>query len=278
MNQQFRLPDGSVVGTGLKMPDKPRVTAFAPYAGPMYTYEELRNLAVGRKLGSGPFDKTWVKDQKSHGSCNGFMAASMLSKARFRRGLKRVDLGGAYIYSLINDNQDNGSMLEDGMRVIQERGCATEKTVGWDQIYRNRYDTKKADEEASNYKAFECYALARGDDPELEIFSAIAAGFDVGVAVHVTSRFYTLDSRGVCGLGNGPGNHAVPGDHYYLDPNTGELILDMPNSWNTTFGIDGRGGLTWKAHMRYTHKYHVFYAIRSTLDSKGDTDNPPVVA
>jgi hypothetical protein len=128
----------------------------------------------------------------------------------------------------------------------------------------------KADAEAAENKAFECYALRN----EAEVFSACVLGFDVGIAVHADSGFSRLDGDGIAGGGNGPGNHAVGVDGCWMV--NGELVADMYNSWDLGYGRQGRAGVTWAQHMRHTYQYHPFYAMRSTLDGNNQ-DNPPVV-
>lgn len=239
-------------------------------SGPMLTMDEVVSIAKSKPFtGRRRFDKSYVKNQRNKGSCNGFAGARALTKARVRRHLPRVDLSGAFLYSLINDGQDQGSMLDRGMRKIQEVGVATEATVPWDKIYPSLYDKRKADAEALNYRAFECYGVGT----ELGLFSALALDFDCVVAVHVMQGFENLNSDGVITSGNGPGNHAVSVDG--LDYINGELAADMENSWDVTYGQDGRGYLTWNRHLRSSSQYHYFYAIRSTLDGSR-ADEPPV--
>lgn len=262
--------NGQRFGTGLILPQN-KLSAFKDYevSAPMATVDEL--IAAGKSkeyLGSKEFDATFIKNQRNYGSCQGFMTAAMSTRARIRRGLPRLDLSGAYVYSLCNGGRDQGSLLEDGMKICQENGVASESTVPWDKVFRNRYDTAKADAEAADNKMFECYVIRS----EVELFSAMLYGFDVGVCVHADNGFMKLDSRGVAQGGNGPGNHAVAGDGFWWD---GELILDGYNSWDTTYGRDGRMGLTWKQHFSHTTRYSIYYAIRSSIDPKNGP-NPPV--
>lgn len=270
MNEFFELPDGTVVGTGCLTPPN-KLTMFLSYvsAGPMLSRQQLIDMAPRQAIGVNSFDASFIKNQKSHGSCNGFAGATALTKARIRRGLERLDLSGAYLYSLINGGRDRGSMLEDGMRVMQERGVASESTVDWDQIYPSQYNKSKADLEAADNRAFECFAIF----DELELFSALASGFDVVVAVHADNGFMKMDSHGVAQGGQGGGNHAVGADGYWYNEATKEFVADGVNSWGTTYGIQGRMGMTWNRHFRPTVRNHQFYGIRSTLDSK-DGRNP----
>lgn len=268
--EELLLPDGTPVRTGLLMHPAGRFTLMAAFAdsGFMMNRDDVVAVAKSNTMrGRDRFDSTWIKSQKSHGSCAGFAGASALSRARVRRGNERVDLSGAYLYSLVNGGRDNGSVPEDGMRAMQAKGIATAETVGWDAIYPGRYDRAKADAEAARFKGFECYGI----DTEIELFSALAAGFDCVVAVHADNGFMKLDSDGIAGGGNGPGNHAVLCDGLWWD---GELVGDGANSWDLSYGDKGRMGLTWARHFRPTASNFVYYAIRSTTDDP-QGENPP---
>jgi hypothetical protein len=266
---QFTLPGGQTFGTGLLVPPQ-KASAFPAYesSGPMWSMDDVIAVAKTRPAwaGSTPFGTDYIKTQKSTNACNGHAGASALTRARVRRGLPRVDLSGAYLYSLVNGGSDNGSHLEAGMKALQQRGVATEATVPWNRIFPSQYDRAKADAEAALYKGFECYAVGT----ELGLFSALAAGFDCVVAVHVSgNEFMRLDSFGVPGGGQGPGNHAVGCDDLSWDNG---LFAESYNSWDTSYGKQGRMRLTWNKFFRHTSPYHMFYAIRSTTDG---ADSPP---
>lgn len=278
--------DGEVYGTGLQIPASTdaSVPEWSDSQFPTYTVDELKMIVTNAGdnfRGSSRFGPEWIMNQRSHGSCQGFMSAGMLSRARVRRGLGRgpdgkllpldeLLLSGAYVYSWCNSGRDRGSTLDDGMAIVTDRGVCLQRTVPWDKIYPHMYDQAKANAEAAQMKAFECYALR----DENQVFSACVLGFDVGVAVHADSGFNRLDGDGVAGGGNGPGNHAVGVDGCWIRGS--ELVADMYNSWSTSYGRNGRAGLTWRQHMSKTNRYHPFYATRSTLDGNRQ-QNPPVV-
>lgn len=268
----FVLPDGQTVGTGLRIPLS-TASKFQEYevAGPMVSLDDIIAAAKSKQfLGRTKFDKSWVKNQRSHGSCQGFATSSALSKARHRRGLDRVDLSGAYAYSKVNGGNDNGSMLEDGMESAERDGICEEVLAGWDAIYPNRYDRIKCDENAKQYKAFECYVVRT----EIALASALINNFDCVTAVHADNGFMKLDSDGIAGGGNGPGNHAVHCDGIDWNDRLKKLIFDHQNSWDVTYGQNGRMFTYWDRHHAPTTRYHQFYAIRSTID--GPKDDFPV--
>jgi hypothetical protein len=247
------------------------IKAYADSGKPMFTKAELIANAESRDTrGRTKFDPSWIMDQKSHGSCNGFAEAAAGSRSRVRRGLKKILLSGAYAYSLMNGGHDDGSVLKDGMERSQITGIATADTVPWDAIYPSRYDRAKADAEAARFKMAECYTLMS----ELEYFSALAANFDVVQAVHVGNTFQRLNTNGIAGSDRGQGNHSTSADGYTVV--NGELAADMVNSWNLSFGEQGRCWITWARHLAQTVQYHGFYAIRTAIDDPSGTNPPPI--
>lgn len=273
-DNQLRLQDGTPVGTGLQIPISTS-TAFIAYeqVGPMLSMPDIIDLAKqgGRTRGRQRFPADrFISNQRSTNACQGHASANAVTRARVRRGLEYVRLSGAYAYSLVNGGRDRGSVLEDGMQACEIHGYATEETVPWDKIFPHLYNVGKARAEAARFKAREVYAVRS----ELALFSALASGFDCVVAVHADNGFMSLDSRGVALGGNGPGNHAVCCDDLWYDETTRELIADHANSWGTSYGDQGRAGLTWKRHLSKTTPYHVFYAIRGTIDDP-EAPQPP---
>jgi len=220
------------------------------------------NVSIGRVR----FDTSYIINQGKYGSCNGCAGAMALTRARVRRGLKRVMLSGTDLYAQINGNRDNGSMLNDGMRSITERGVATLEKVPLTKIYRRHYDARGADRQAKKYKAHECYRCSTKG----EVWTALALGYDVVFVVQVGGRFSTLNAKGIPGFNRGRGNHAVAGDGLlWVD---GEIVADGYNSWGVRYGEKGRMLLPWR-FFEQTIGIHSFYAIRSTTDD--DEDVPP---
>jgi len=251
----------------------PQTTASMPVyevSQKMLSSSEIKDIAQSGKM-SGPRrfpGKDWIKNQRFHGSCNGFAEAMGATRARVARGLPRIDLSGAYAYSLMNDGRDNGSSLADGRINVAKMGICTEALVGWDQIYRNRYDTAKADAEAARFKGFEVFAAATREG----WYSGLAQGF-IGVgAVHVGRTFVSVNSSGVAGIDNGPGNHSIGVEGLIWD---GGLVETAWNHWDVTYGVEGRMNLLWDHHQQ-TFGYHEHYLISAMIDDP-QGDNPPII-
>lgn len=210
------------------------------------------------------FGPTWIGNQGNYGSCNGYAGAKALQRARVRRRLDFIKLSGEGLYAQINGNQDNGSMLVDGMKAIETTGVPTEDVIPpRSKIYTSQFPSNWKDV-ASHYKAEEPYALM----DEWDLVSALVLGFDVVVAVHVGNNWTSMNNNQVIPYSPGPGNHAVGVDdiRYRAD----QFEFEHYGSWGTGIHAEGRAFLTWEAHLKQTRQYHGFYAIRSTIDDKSE--------
>lgn len=240
------------------------VSSFAPYESekPLYSDAEIKKIitASGRVPRRQIFGASWVMDQKSHGSCNGFAGAGALAMARRLRGLNdNLLLSGAWLYSLINGNQDRGSMLDDGLKAIQQHGVAPASLVPWDIIYQRQMPAN-AKAEAAKHKGLVCYAV----QTKQGFRSALAAGFPVIVAVHAGSAFQRMDRNGVVGVTPGRGNHACFTQDIAIIG--GKECYDLQNSWGLQYADKGRAWVTWDS-FEQTFESYVFYAIGSTEEA-----------
>jgi hypothetical protein len=211
-------------------------------------------------------DSKFILDQKNHGSCVGFGSAGAVMRARALTGQSFVKLSGAYIYSFINGGRDSGAMIGDAMDVVL-KGTVTDELVPWDDIYPSRYDVSKCNTVRVRFRAEECY---RAESYE-EIVSGILMDYIAVFAVMVGGSFTNLDSSGICGFDRGPGNHCVHGDG--VTQVGSEWVIDMPNSWGTQFGQDGRGYIT-QRHIESVQQD--CYLIKTAVEDPEDTgDDPP---
>ena len=255
--------NGQYYGTGLNEPVV-RESGFRLFADvkPMLTREQVNKIITdpSRKSGRKRFGPDWIGNQKNLGACNGFACAFAAARARVRRGLPRRMLSGFALYSAINGGVDRGSLLVDGMNWMMRHGVPNmvaneQPEFRWNRIPQSQKDTQK------DNIMLECYAL----ETELELAVANALGYDCVVAVHASNRWSSIDSNGISGESHGPGNHAVLVDDVVLS-SSGEWLFDMANSWNTSWGQQGRSYQTWRRHFSSTIRNHQFFAIRSTVD------------
>ena len=202
----------------------------------------------------------WIRNQGGRGSCNGYAGAWALARARVMAGLPFVGLSGEYLYSMINGGRDSGSMLDDGMHALLEKGVAREELVKHESyLWSQMSDAARAD--AANHKGFECYRV----DDDSELASGLALGFVGVVAVHANSSYQRLDSRGVRGIAIGPGDHAVGVQDVRIGDD-GDFEYDEVGSWGLRNGQYGYAWITWKKHLRWTVGNHAFYLIRAATD------------
>jgi hypothetical protein len=269
-------PDGVERKLGCLVPESPptEATRWVEATGAtVMTLDQIRTALAGRQSAYGRRSlfkgRKWIRNQGQFGSCNGWSTALALSRARVLRGIGNLEngviLSGSDAYSQMNGNQDNGSMLYDGIKVVGN-GIAPESMVPWNKIYSSQISSE-AKAARVNFRGLEPEAV----DTEEEFATAIFLGYPGIVAVHANGAFNQLDGRGVCQGGNGPGNHSVGVDDIRVAPD-GTLEYDMFNSWDTTWGTEGRCWLTWLRHLRQTVQGHRFWILRSTID--GD-DVPP---
>jgi hypothetical protein len=236
-------------------------------AGPNWTLEQILQVITDTSWTPAVevFGDSWVKDQDGRGACAGYAAASALERARAKRGLAYVELSGDGAYAAVNDGRDAGSGLEENMVNIRDNGIPPASEVPrWE--FRKSKIPAKAYQEAKRFRGFECFAVRT----EIELASALAAGFVTVVAVHAGNGGRSPD--GLVDWSNGVGNHSVVVDDIRYRQNT--LEFQTANSWGLRWGERGRGWLRWKNHFSNPIRYHMFYAIRSTIDDS-ESDNPP---
>lgn len=159
----------------------------------------------------------------------------------------------------MNGGRDNGSMLADGLKVIQQYGSCPEALVPWDMIYPKQQPSN-AREEAAKHKGLICYAAGTLQG----LRTGLAKGFIAIVAVHAGGNFQRLNKNGIAGVDGGGGNHAVHVDDLCVVGGT--EVYDMNNSWGTSYGTSGRAYLT-KDTFAQTFGNHTFYLIGSTEEA-----------
>ncbi len=260
-------PDGIERRLGL-IPPEMRVSALpsieSSQPNNLLTPDQIKQLITdpGRTPREQIFsDDHWVVegDQKSHGSCNGWAGASVLSKTRFLRGITDgLVLSGSYVYSWINNNEDNGSALDRGMAELLAHGAPPASLCDANQIYRKQ--TQAYDDEAAKHLGLQAYAA----ETQQGFDSGIALGYLGVVAVQVNNAFSNYKGSGICPTGNGPGNHAIHvDDAKYVN---GVLWYHIVNNWNLTWGLRGKGWVTWSAFAQ-PFKYQTFYLVPATIEA-----------
>jgi len=257
--------DGQVRRLGSLAPPEGFVSSFKVWESerPIWDDAEIRRVIThpDRTPRRVLFSDRWMQNQFSHGSCNGYAASGQLSRARFARGITdMLMLSGAFVYSLINGGRDQGSALEDGLKVIQSHGAPAESLVPWDKIYPKQQPAN-ARAEALKHRGFDCYAAQT-----MQGFrTGLAAGFFGIIAVHAGGNFQRLNQAGIAGVDSGGGNHAIGCDDLVF--RNGTELFDGANSWGLNYGDRGRAYLH-KDSFAQTFRRHTFYLIASTEEKE----------
>lgn len=214
--------------------------------------------------------KFWIGRQINNG-CNGWAWAKAMGTTRVRRGLAPVRLSGDFVYSQMNGRRDQGSLTKDGPATLEKYGACQNELVRIGTWDRQRID-QGAYVNAARFK------LAPGEwkraTTRTELYSGLALGWEAVVAVHVDGDFSEVTRIGMVPPSNrGVGNHAVNADD--IVNLNGRLVLDMPNTWGLSWGLEGRGYITWEDHLINTLPYHHFIMIRAASDDPQGSNPPP---
>ena len=254
--------------TGNLVPDaKPETFRLYEDSQPMLSLAEIEKIVTSesRTKARDRFPaEQWIRNQGGRGSCNGYAGAWALARARVMCGLPFVPLSGEYLYSMINGGVDRGSMLDDGMKAITEKGVAREELVRHESYLWNQM-SQEARSDAPRFKAFECYRV----NTELGLASGLALGFVGVVATHYSNAMMRLNN-GVSAESLGPGNHAEVAQDVYILAGR-EIGIDLANSHGLRVLDKGHHIVTWKKHLVTTNRNHAFYLIRGVTD---DPQNP----
>jgi hypothetical protein len=211
--------------------------AFAPYQArrPAIPYSEV-----------GPFDR-WknfgykIKDQNGKGACMGHAATTGLEIA-YRLAYGRWKWFSAWFcYGTINGGRDGGATVGDAFRSVQENGVCPEDMVPYAEhrISRMSAEAKAA---AKLYRAEQVYRI----ETESDLFTAVVLGDPVAFGTMIGGGFSRVDSEGVPGGGFiGGGGHAMAIYGGYKIIN-GVRHYRVPNSWGTSYGIEGCCFMTWE--------------------------------
>lgn len=265
--------DGYVFGLGLNVPTvKTQMFPTLSTLIPLLDMQKIREIVESTdfEFGRKQFDSSWITNQNGYGSCAAYAGSSALAKGRVLQGQERVDLSGDYLYSLVNGGRDRGSMLDENMAAIMRNGVCTKETVPLGGIYRRKYNTRKADEEAARFRGHELYACP----DEQSLATALAMKIPVVIAIHVTRRWRSFDSDDVLAECNGVGNHSEHLDDIKYDSRRGCFLYRKATSHGRSYSGDGYCWTLWEDHYKVSSRYHQFYAVPGAIqDPQGD--NPP---
>lgn len=227
-----------------------------------------------RKQSSKFQGKDWIFNQGNLGSCCPAAAKGVLRRAMLLNGVNSVpDLNHEFTYALTNRGADNGAILAEVSKSIQDVGMPRAQ---WEKHPLNtRWLQRQYGPEDYRDAALNKAEVVFEIETEAEMLTLLLSGQGaVEVAVHVGNNFNNLDSNGFPGAQSyGVGNHAVAVDDVWL-------INSVPayhsaNSWGLNWGINGTCMYTWDKHFITTVKNHRFFGVMS-VDVQARDDDAPI--
>lgn len=272
MSEQFQLPNGTIVGTGMLPTPDNQMNLCAEYPeSELYEFDEALELI--KQANRIPRRKlfAWILNQKQTNQCNAFAATASGMKKRVLSGQTHVDLSPASIYIKICGGVDQGSTLPDGMLAAEKYGWAMKSQVQ-EGAFKERDLSQEARQTAyRRFRALKTYQLPRNQGV-VHLWRALITAIlrdDIPVlAVHVgRSYMQGADSNGICYYDRGPGNHAVHADDVKILGNPRsfvDLFVDKVGSWGYEWGDNGRALIT-PRHIEETMMNHPIYAYREML-------------
>lgn len=196
-----------------------------------------------------------IKDQDGIGACNAFDTINVMEAVRNLEGLPYIPLSCGYLYGNINGQQDRGSLLEDAIKWMIERGTVPESNVPSLAWQRSMWPSN-ATILSAPYKILEFFWCPTFD----HMASAIQSGFFVSDGIMWYDNFKIDGDGWLPARGSGrPGGHALMRDE--LAFRNGVWGLGGPNSWGQRWGANGRMVMPESLH---TGPVGGWWAARST--------------
>ena len=199
-----------------------------------------------------------VKDQDGIGACNAFDTCYVVEGCRATQGLPRVTLSPGYLYGNINGGVDEGSLLEDAMTWMMERGTCLASTVeelDWHS------QPAAAVAEARNYRVLEAYVCPTFDHMASAPPVRLPRECRRVVVCERHARLRRLAARARRGQSGG---HAIC--RCSLVERSGRWGLGGPNSWGESWGV--RGYFT-MPESRFDGPIGGWWAVREVVDEGG---------
>lgn len=238
MSQHLKIvmADGTVEERSMgNMLDQEQAVGFTAKA----VYGDGENQPMIRREDWRPFttpDKfvPQIIDQDGVGKCNASTAVQALMTLRAMKGYSPTNLSDDYLYARINGGRDQGSILEDALRVLCKEGTCRKETWPDLEWRLGRGPKDKAAAESPKHRILEYFLCPTVD----HVVSAVLSGFCVDTGLWWHDRD-PLDGDGWMTLrpGGNRGGHAVM--RCSLHERNGQWGLGGPNSWGTRYGKNG---------------------------------------
>ncbi len=212
-----------------------------------------------------------ILDQGSTSACAPHASTSGMEMCYLQSGRLLREFNPFFVYALVNNGRDAGSMLSDCMRAMMQYGICPKEDMPAGAMFQQQIP-QQAYANAKRFLLINAFRCQNFD----EICSAISLGFVCPLGLLVGSNFASVDSDGVCPLPNGGGGgHAVLGMGLKKNSKYGWLIK-IKNSWGPRFGNQSYAFLRREA-LNYMPTDA--FAIQSVIDDPQDNNpsNVPVV-
>jgi hypothetical protein len=202
-----------------------------------------------------------VYDQDGVGACNAFATITVVEASRRMSGLPYIKLSPGFLYGAINGGSDQGSLLEDGLQWMTDKGTVRVSTVGYLDWRKGRslMNNAAALSEAAAFRVVEAYECPSFD----HIASALQQGFFIVEGLMWFDNFTPdrdgwLPARGAGGMGG----HALCG--YGLAQRNGAWGIRTRNSWSASWGV---GGNCIIPESLFDNRIGGFWAVRSVVQN-----------
>lgn len=182
----------------------------------------------------------------------------------------------AYVYNQINGGNDNGSVIDDAMRVAVQQGIAPWAAMPYNVSDYRRQPPSSARQQATSFKA-RSYKRIPGHNLDA-VKSELASGNPVVFGIPVDDAFYNLGNR-VYDRQNGRtyGGHAmtlVGYDDNKRSPNGDVGAFKLINSWGTSWGDRGYGWISYRMFRQLNPYILVMYDIQESQPGPGPSPGP----
>ena len=216
----------------------------------------------------------FILDQDGEGACVGGSSANATMRCRALRGFSFIKLSLQFLYDQINGGIDQGAIITDAMDALMQVGVCSEASYPVDKtaLDKNKIPRACYDEAKQIGLVIDAYQITTWE----EIGTAIMLDFIPVAGVYVGNTFENLTKEGVSPVDVGSPNHSIHMDGLKR-LSDGRWSADMPNSWSTAFGEEGRTRLV-KDHFTEMGLADAGYAIRAVAYNPDDPNQPPVAA
>ncbi len=211
-----------------------------------------------------------ILDQDGNGSCVGHGGCMFVQVGRAAAGMPYIPLSADSLYAQINGDRDQGADPGDAVTQLAANGICTLADVP-DTFVLWRNIPALAKETAKRFRILKpaVYQL----ETFAEIATAIYLRFSVFLTVNVGGSFTPTADTGMVNFTPGFANHCVFGGCRKFTLPSGEPALECWNSWNTTWGRQGKFSINAQHIDKQPGGSH--WALKWMEPDPLDPDNPP---